>query len=1073
MKKKKPVVAAKKETVGERRLRSSATNKVGGKKKATSGDKKVKVTLRANESRSRRPISSPSKHTNKKNGDGSIIGATSSRSPISVFDFDSLIDFESLVTPLAVFDDHSDKHVDESSSDESSSDESTTGTERTGDMVPSRSSKSVFDIDSLLTTPLVVALDDNKSHSSSEESPRKGGNGAENIVLDDFGCAQIFDDTLCLSDCFTDFLFCRLQCAFPDMVNDVDEIIANDMYHLIFRGEVEDDDDAGEEEEGDDDDSECKLKQEEEAEDNHHEEGGVETLWRPCREKQREVLVHHGEAGVETLLKPCRDKQREGGVDEQEENEERGGGVVVAVDGQNDSKAKKVKVGLGRWTVISQLENVSYSPAAGFALRKNGWLPELSEDDVLIRVDAITMSTRNCLERLRRDPNEELEDDVPGYEIVGRVVRAGKSAGFMFSLGERIAAYLPYGGGCSQYVCINAKDAIALPSKSSRNRKVALLSTYMTAYQNLESIAVVEPEEDDVESKEEEDVGSKGEEDITPEEEEVVERKGKEDIDMELKEEDEEELMEEREENDEPKEEDEDEPEEEEDVAPNGEEDIEIDLIEEEENDDSKEEEQDEPKEEEDVEPNGEDGIKIDLIEEEDEPKEEEEDEPKKEENVEPNGGEGIKIEQDIEPKKEEGDIEPKKKEVVGPKKEEEIEPKKEENVEPKGEDDVENEEEDSQPKKEEDVHSKGEEKIVIEVMEPKGEEEIEIEVKKRRMMIGLSDDEVLIRVDATTISTRDCLERLRRDTNEELENDVWVPGHEIVGHVVRAGVNAEFLLNDRIAALLPYGGGCSQYVCINAKDAIALPEEAGSNELVALLSTYMTAYQCLESVVGIEPQEIPLIAGDTGQKRSPLFGKNVLIVGAGSPVGLALVDLARNAGATVCTLSHSVHWSAIRQMGAKHIQSLSQKKLWKERWAGKMDLIVDTIGDSDYNPSFYKVMKTCGRLVRVNVTSCEKKYVPLTGTQGNQMFRLLKGYKERVINDKAIEYDIFHSFNDDKELFTEDLAYLHGLLQIGKIRPKIFSRVAFDELEDEWEKVMEGETNGGVVVVSPWKSRV
>jgi hypothetical protein len=34
----------------------------------------------------------------------------------------------------------------------------------------------------------------------------------------------------------------------------------------------------------------------------------------------------------------------------------------------------------------------------------------------------------------------------------------------------------------------------------------------------------------------------------------------------------------------------------------------------------------------------------------------------------------------------------------------------------------------------------------------------------------------------------------------------------------------------------------------------------------------------------------------------------------------------------------------------------------------------------------------------------------------------------------------------------------------------KIFSRVAFDELEDEWEKVMEGETNG-VVVVSPWKS--
>jgi NADPH:quinone reductase-like Zn-dependent oxidoreductase len=270
------------------------------------------------------------------------------------------------------------------------------------------------------------------------------------------------------------------------------------------------------------------------------------------------------------------------------------------------------------------------------------------------------------------------------------------------------------------------------------------------------------------------------------------------------------------------------------------------------------------------------------------------------------------------------------------------------------------------------------------------------------------------------------------------------------------------------------------------------LPDEAGSDELVALLSTYMTAYQCLESVVGIEPKvrendesdedveskdeedgeprEIPSIADDAGQKRSPLLGKNVLIVGAGSPVGLALVDLARNAGAVVYTLSHSVHLSAIREMGAKYWYSLSQK-LWKEQWRGEMDLIVDTIGNSDYNPSFYKVMKTCGRLVRVNITSCDKKYVPIVGTRRNRKLRLSKNYKERVVSDKAIDYDVFQSFNEDKELFTEDLAYLHDMLQIGKIRPKIFSRVAFHELEDEWEKVMEGETKGGVVVVSPWKS--
>ena len=46
-------------------------------------------------------------------------------------------------------------------------------------------------------------------------------------------------------------------------------------------------------------------------------------------------------------------------------------------------------------------------------------------------------------------------------------------------------------------------------------------------------------------------------------------------------------------------------------------------------------------------------------------------------------------------------------------------------------------------------------------------------------------------------------------------------------------------------------------------------------------------------------------------------------------------------------------------------------------------------------------------------------------------------GYFERVINDKAM----FISFKDDKELFTEDLAYLHNLLQVGKIDPKNFGR--------------------------------
>jgi len=242
--------------------------------------------------------------------------------------------------------------------------------------------------------------------------------------------------------------------------------------------------------------------------------------------------------------------------------------------------------------------------------------------------------------------------------------------------------------------------------------------------------------------------------------------------------------------------------------------------------------------------------------------------------------------------------------------------------------------------------------------------------------------------------------------------------------------------------------------VCISSKDVIALPRDAGSNDVVMLLSTFMTAYQCLESAVGIEA-----VQSINPGKRSRLFGKNVLIVGAGSPVGLALVDLARNAGATVYTVSHSSNLSAIRAMGAHYWYGFSEAELWEAKWAGEMDLIVDTIGDPDFNPSLYKVMKSGALIQRVNITPCEKPRSERT--------QFGFGIFGKTIDDKAIDYDAFRSFKEDKELFTKDLAHLLDLHKVGKIRPnRIVSRVVFHKLEGEWESMSMWNY---IAVVSPW----
>ena len=165
---------------------------------------------------------------------------------------------------------------------------------------------------------------------------------------------------------------------------------------------------------------------------------------------------------------------------------------------------------------------------------------------------------------------------------------------------------------------------------------------------------------------------------------------------------------------------------------------------------------------------------------------------------------------------------------------------------------------------------------------------------------------------------------------------------------------------------------------------------------------------------------------------------------------------------------SHSSHEKDVRELGVREWYPLFKKTEWRTEWAGMMDVIVDTVGDYDNYPPFYEVLASCGRFVRMNTTSCGKKYVPVLGEQV-KVFSTLKDYKGSRINNTAIDYDVFHSFNDDQELFTEDLAYLYRLLQTGRIEPRIFSRVGFDDLQEEWEKVMGGGANG-VVVALPWK---
>jgi NADPH:quinone reductase-like Zn-dependent oxidoreductase len=103
-----------------------------------------------------------------------------------------------------------------------------------------------------------------------------------------------------------------------------------------------------------------------------------------------------------------------------------------------------------------------------------------------------------------------------------------------------------------------------------------------------------------------------------------------------------------------------------------------------------------------------------------------------------------------------------------------------------------------------------------------------------------------------------------------------FVPGYEIVGKIESIGSGVMgFVAGDIVAALTVYGG-YSEYIYLEQKHLVKVPEGLDLSAVAALILNYTTAYQILKRVSKVR-------AGDS-----------VLINGASGGVGTALLDLGR-----------------------------------------------------------------------------------------------------------------------------------------------------------------------------------
>lgn len=297
-------------------------------------------------------------------------------------------------------------------------------------------------------------------------------------------------------------------------------------------------------------------------------------------------------------------------------------------------------------------------------------------------------------------------------------------------------------------------------------------------------------------------------------------------------------------------------------------------------------------------------------------------------------------------------------------------------------------------------------------------------------------DNEVLVRIRATTVSAVDC--ELRR---LDFPSWVWMPmwlvlgvgrprqpvfGHELAGDIDWVGKDVRSLSKgDRVFAATPISRGAyAEYICLR--------ENPGAGAI-----TTMPANLSYE-----EAAAVPYGGGQALQflrKANVGSGQRVLVNGAGGSFGTFAVQLAKIFGAHVTAVDSAPKLEMLRSIGADRVIDYAQEDFTDS--SETYDVIFDVVRNT---PS--------GRMVsRLTESGC----LLIANPGFRQLVRAWwasRGSKKRVV---------FGASSGT----SEDLAHLRGLVEAGKLRPVIDRRFPLEQMAEAHRFAETGQKLGNIVV--------
>ncbi|KAK9765245.1 hypothetical protein K7432_006559 [Basidiobolus ranarum] len=208
---------------------------------------------------------------------------------------------------------------------------------------------------------------------------------------------------------------------------------------------------------------------------------------------------------------------------------------------------------------------------------------------------------------------------------------------------------------------------------------------------------------------------------------------------------------------------------------------------------------------------------------------------------------------------------------------------------------------------------------------------------------------ELLVKVHSFALNRMDILQREGKYPVPKTASPIL--GVEMAGIVERVGAKvSKFKEGDKVFGLM-YGGAYAEYCVINEDMAMHLPEGLSFQEGAAIPEAWCTAYQALHWIGKIQK------------------GDNVLIHAGASGVGLAAIQLAKQAGAgkIFVTAGSSDKLDFCQTLGADILinyktESFKEKILSSTDQHG-VEIIVDFIGANYWNDNV-EILATDGRMI-------------------------------------------------------------------------------------------------------------